>query len=327
MESPPADLPQYERDLIFESLDMNFNRTILESLLQGLYTVIIAITLWTTFSTPKKSGNSFLLTVVITLYILTTVDFGVSWAYQRRAFIQNGDNFFTVFFALQAVGPWLKAYQLVGSISGGISTFIVDITVIWRCWVLWGRRWLIVLILGLCAIVGIIAQSLQIRGTFIDTGNTGGSVAFIDWTLIYLSLTLATTLLCTLLIVYRIVRLASGVSSYGKIVEIVVESSAMYSLTLIVYLVLVARNLESAYYADTIKAYIKVIAPTLLIGRVAAGSNSNPGSQAIVNSTRDRSSVLSRFIVRKRKTVVVCRDAEDPMTSMGSYGKHGREIV
>ncbi|PBK96215.1 hypothetical protein ARMGADRAFT_760083 [Armillaria gallica] len=331
MESPPAGLSQDERDLIFESLDLNFNRMILESLLQGLYTLIVAITLWITFSTPKKSGNSFLLTVVIILYVLTTVAFGVDWAYQRRAFIQNGDNFFAVFFALQAISPWWRASQLVIGISGGLSTFIVDITIIWRCWVFWGRRWLIILIPGLCAIAGTVAKSLQIRSVFINTtsdiGSTGGFAAQIDWALIYLSLTLATTLLCTLLIVYRIVRLASGVSSYGKIVEIVIESSAMYSLTLIVYLALVARNLEAAYYADMIMAYIKVIAPTLLIGRVAAGSKSNPSSQAIVNSTRDRSSVLSRFIVRKRETVVVCRDAEDSMTSMGSYGKHGREVV
>ncbi len=81
-------------------------------------------------STPKKSGNSFLLTVVITLYILMTVAFGVDWAYQRRAFIQNGDNFFTVFFALQAISPWWRASQLVIGISGGLSTFIVDITIV-----------------------------------------------------------------------------------------------------------------------------------------------------------------------------------------------------
>ncbi|KAK0185445.1 hypothetical protein F5146DRAFT_1143899 [Armillaria mellea] len=331
MDSLPTDLPQYERDLIFDSLDLNFNRMILESLLQGMYTLIVAVTLWTTFSTPKKSGNSFLLTVVITLYVLTTVAFGVDWAYDRRAFIQNGENFLTVFNALQAISPWWRVSQLVVGISGGLSTFIVDITIIWRCWVFWGRRWLIVFIPGLCAIAGTVAKSLQIRSTFINTtsdiGNTAGFAAQINWALIYLSLTLATTLLCTLLIVYRIVRLASGVSSYGKIVEIVIESSAIYSLTLIVYLALVARNLESAYYADIIMAYIKVIAPTLLIARVAAGSNSNPSSQAIVNSTRDRSSVLSRFIVRKRETVVVCADAQDSMSSMGSYGKHGREIV
>ncbi|KAK0492339.1 hypothetical protein EDD18DRAFT_1109086 [Armillaria luteobubalina] len=324
MASPPANLSQYKIDLIFDSLDLNFNRMILEGLLQ-------AGTLWTASSTPKKAGNSFLLTVVIVLFVLTTIAFGVDWAYQRRAFIQNGTNFFTVFFALQAISPWWRVSQLVIGISGGLSTFIVDITIIWRCWVFWGRRWLIVVIPSLCAIAGTVAKSLQIRSTFINTtsdiGNTGGFAAQIDWALIYLSLTLATTLLCTLLIVYRIVRLASGVSSYGKIVEIVIESSAMYSLTLIVYLALVARNLDSAYYADIIMAYIKVIAPTLLVGRVAAGSNSNLGSQAIVNSTRDRSSVLSPFVVRKRETVVVCRDAEDSMTSMGSYGKHERGIA
>ncbi|PBK62106.1 hypothetical protein ARMSODRAFT_1089271 [Armillaria solidipes] len=330
MESPPADLSQYERDLIFDSLDLNFNRMILESLFQGMYTLIVAITLWTTFSAPKKSGNSFLLSVVITLYVLTTVAFGVDWAYQRRAFIQNGENFFTVFFALQAISPWWNAYQLVISISGGLSTFIVDVTIIWRCWVLWGRQWRIVLIPGLCAIVGTIAKSLQIHSVFVNTtsdiGNTGGFAADIDWALIYLSLTLATTLLCTILIVYRIVRLSSGISSYRKIVEIVIESSAMYSLTLIAYLALVAKNLESSYYADIIMAYIKVIAPTLLIGRVAAGSNSSSSSEVIVNSTRDRSSVLSRFMARKQETDIVYQDVEDSTSSLGSYyGKSGME--
>ncbi|KAK0244799.1 hypothetical protein EDD85DRAFT_1018384 [Armillaria nabsnona] len=331
MESPPDDLTQYERDVIFESLDSNFNRTILESLLQGLYTLIVAVTLWTTLSAPKKSSNAFLLTVVIALYVLTTVAFGVDWAYQRRAFIENGVNFFTVFSALQAISPWWRASQLLIGISGGLNTFIVDITIIWRCWVLWGRRWLIILIPGLCAIAGTISKSMQIRSTFINTtrdiGNTGGFAADINWTLIYISLTLATTLLCTLLIVYRIFRLASGVSSYGKVVEIVIESSAMYSLTLIVYLALVARNLESSYYADMIMAYIKVIAPTLLIGRVAASSNSNSTSQVIVNSTRDRSSVLSRFMARKQETDIVCRDVEDSTSSLGYCEKSGIESV
>ncbi|SJL17100.1 uncharacterized protein ARMOST_20642 [Armillaria ostoyae] len=331
MEFPPADLSQYERDLIFDSLDLNFNRMILESLLQGMYTLIVAITLWTTFSTSKKSGNSFLLSVVITLYVLATVAFGVDWAYQRRAFIQNGDNFFTIFFALQAICPWWRASQLVIGITGGLSTFIVDITIIWRCWVFWGRQWRIVLIPGLCAIAGTIAKSMQIRSVFINTttdiGNTGGFAADINWALVYISLTLATTLLCTLLIVYRIVRLASGLSSYGNIVEIVIESSAMYSLTLIVYLALVARNLESSYYADMIMAYIKVIAPTLLIGRVAASSNPNSTSPVIVNSTRDRSSVLSRFMARKQETVIVCRDVEDSTPSLGYYEKSGMESV
>ncbi|KAK0485478.1 hypothetical protein EDD18DRAFT_1111429 [Armillaria luteobubalina] len=147
-------------------------------------------------------------------------------------------------------------------ISGSLKTFIVNITIIWCCWVFYEHRWLVVLIPGLCAIDGMITKSMQICSVFINTtsdiGNMGGFAAQIHWALIYLSLTLATTVLCTLLIVYRIVCLASGVSSYRKIVKIVIESSAMYPLTLIVYLALVARNLESSYYADTIMAYIKV---------------------------------------------------------------------
>ncbi|PBK62117.1 hypothetical protein ARMSODRAFT_1025050 [Armillaria solidipes] len=170
----------------------------------GLYTLIVATTLWTTFSSPKKSGNAFFLTVIIILYVLTTVAFGFGWAYERRAFIQNGDNFVNVFSALQAISPWWRAFQLVDGISGGMSTFIVDVTIIWRCWVLWGRRWRIILIPALCAIAGTIAKSLQIRSIFINTtrdiGNTGGFAADTDWALIYISLTLATTLLCTLLV-------------------------------------------------------------------------------------------------------------------------------
>ncbi|KAK0244790.1 hypothetical protein EDD85DRAFT_932795 [Armillaria nabsnona] len=209
-----------------------------------------------------------------------------------------------------------------------MSTFIVDVTIIWRCWVLWGRRRRIIFIPGLCAIVGTISKSTQIRNIFINTsdiGNSGVFAADIDCALIYLSLTLTTNLLCTLLIVHRIVRLASGVSSYGKIVEIVIESSAMYSLTLIVYLALVARNLESSFYADIITAYVKVIAPTLLVGRVTASSNSNSGSQVIIHSTRDPSSTLSRFIVSKRESGLVCQDGEDSMPSLRSCGKPAME--
>ncbi|KAK0460262.1 uncharacterized protein EV420DRAFT_1673457 [Desarmillaria tabescens] len=331
MESPPANLSQHDRNVIFDNLDLNFNRTLLESLLQGLYTFIVAVTLWTTLSSPKKSGNAFLLTVVVILYLLTTIAFGVDWTYQRRAFIQNGDNFFSVFVALQSYWAVVENVPTRGRYWRGNVHVIVDITIIWRCWVFWGRRWCIIIVPALCAVAGTVAKSMQIRSVFINTtnniGETGGFAAEINWPLIYISLTLATTLLCTLLIVYRIVRLAFGVSSYGKIVEIVIESSAIYSLALIVYLALVARNLESSYYADIIMAYVKVIAPTLLVGRVAAGSNSNSNSQTVVHSTRDRSSVLSRFLARKRETIIIGQNVEDSTTSLGSYRKSIVESV
>ncbi len=82
--------------------------------------------------------------------------------------------------------------------------------------------------------------------------------AEIDWSLIYVSLTLATTLICTLLIMYRILQRAPGMNASRKIIEMLIESSAMYSLALIIYLALLSKNLEPGYYADIIAAYVKV---------------------------------------------------------------------
>ncbi len=101
---------------------------------------------------------------------------------------------------------------------------------------------------------------MQIFSVFHDSTNNL-SVQFtvdINWLLIYAVLMLATTVMCTLLIVYRIVQHAPGMSASRKIVEMLIESSAMYSISLIVYLALVSQNSESGYYADTIAAYVRV---------------------------------------------------------------------
>lgn len=112
---------------------------------------------------------------------------------------------------------------------------------------------------------------MQILSIFLsitqDISKTGGFAADIDWVLIYLSLTLATTIVCTLLIVYRIIRHAPRMNASRKIIEMLIESSAMYSLSLIVYLALVSRNSESSYYADIIMAYTKVQLSCIPFGR------------------------------------------------------------
>ncbi len=93
------------------------------------------------------------------------------------------------------------------------------------------------------------------------THDLSGDALFeadIDWSPIYAFLTLATTLMCALLIIYRIVRHAPGMSVSRKIVEMLIESSAIYSVSLIIYLALISKNSESSYYADIIAAYLRV---------------------------------------------------------------------
>ncbi len=79
--------------------------------------------------------------------------------------------------------------------------------------------------------------------------------------MIYLSLLLTTFLTCTLLIVYRILSvngIKTGLRTYRGIVEVIVESAALYSAALIVYIAFVSRNTLGSAYIDVIVASIKV---------------------------------------------------------------------
>ncbi|PBK96135.1 hypothetical protein ARMGADRAFT_1077645 [Armillaria gallica] len=277
MEAPPPDLSQHDKSVILDSLDLTLNITILHASLhgiclspvpevslfniyfEGLYTGIIAITLWITFTSTKRSQHAFLRAMIIMLYVLRTMSFMMICVHQSHAFIEHGNNSYSVFTAL-IEGSWSRACGLVDEITGGISTLLVDIAIIWRCWVLWDRQWRIVSLPIICAAAGIVMKTLQILSTFPmgEISNTGGFVQNINWELIYVVSILITTLVCTILIVYRIVRFAHRLLFFRSSISALIESSSIYTLALILYLVLEGRNMMAAQYGDTFATYIQV---------------------------------------------------------------------
>ncbi len=85
----------------------------------------------------------------------------------------------------------------------------------------------------------------------------------VDWTLVYLSLSLAVTLLCTILIVFRIVTVGranrdAALGGYRSIIEIIVESAALLSIIVIIYMVTYARGAYAEIYIDVIAGTIRV---------------------------------------------------------------------
>ncbi|SJL18790.1 uncharacterized protein ARMOST_22391 [Armillaria ostoyae] len=342
MQAPPTNISQDDMKAMFGVLDLDLNRLILQSLLHGLYTGVVAVTIWTIFSSPKCLRSSFLSTIIIVLYVLSTIAFGIDWAFKRRTFIQYGDNYYRVYTALVDDSPWWRANYLAGSINGGVSTLLVDITIIWRCWILWDYQWRVIFVPIVC-VVGSTAMKIMQMFSDIRTLNDNiskqkGFTVEIDWSLIYVILMLAITLLCTLLIVYRIVRHAPGMSASRKIVEIFIESSAMYSLSLIIYVALVSKNLGAGYYADIIAAYVKVnlhrfaftegsdifkaIAPTLLVGRVSAHANTVSRRQKMVATWANHPPLVGCFREEDANNshVYHCPDDGHQMLS-GSLGK------
>lgn len=105
--------------------------------------------------------------------------------------------------------------------------------------------------------------SIHIKANNIQ--DTASAILWYKWITIYSSLIVSTTLLCTLLIIYRIVTVSStncggiGLWSYKGAIEILVESSLLYSITALISAVLIGkRSVIEGNYVSTITAITRV---------------------------------------------------------------------
>ncbi|SJL15164.1 uncharacterized protein ARMOST_18649 [Armillaria ostoyae] len=286
------DLPDDEVALIFKINDITFNRCIIIGLMHGIYTCVFLQTVWVVCVSRREKnqnriGRKIMLAVIVALYILGTISTAVNWAFTRYSFITHGQKFWTIYSAFYNVSPvkqkpstLFMVENVVSGITGGLQSILADIAMIWRCWTVWGSRWSIIVIPILSMIAGIIAKVFEEYISIQSLLNANDPEAFkptsVDWTTVYLSLSLAVTLLCTILIVFRIVTVGranrdAALGGYRSIIEIIVESAALLSIIVIIYMVTYARGAYTSIYVDAIAASIRGIVPTLIVGRVASG--------------------------------------------------------
>ncbi|KAK0232293.1 hypothetical protein EDD85DRAFT_793135 [Armillaria nabsnona] len=266
----PSDLTDDVKAYIFQFIDAKLNATIMYALSYGIYTGILIVTLWNIFINKCWPIRQALVVVIILLHALITINVAGTWSWIYFAFIKNGQSFWTVYLNL---GEGTPAIYWVTNITASISTILADLYMIWCCWMVWGQHWLVVLLPICSLVVMIVSRSMTVYYSDI---NTLRSMAVS--LMLYVSFTLATTLYCTLLIIYRIVAVAGvrhGVMGQLGVprhfIEVLVESSALYSISLILYLTFVICGNLGEYYSDVIAGIAKGVAPTLLIGRAAAG--------------------------------------------------------
>ncbi|KAK0185773.1 hypothetical protein F5146DRAFT_1227444 [Armillaria mellea] len=255
------DLSDDDKALTFHTLDVYLNQTILFAFLQGIYTGIVAYTVSRIFSRRRDVGINAMALVIMVLCILTSIDFALYWLAAVYSFIHHGQNFWTAITTCDLPSDMTKLFRVGPGVVGCISTIITDFAMVWRCLIVWGRHWIIILLPLVFMAIGTAFKILQIRAA-VQVPESAINIK--TYTAIYISLILATTLLCTLLIVYCIL-------TYGNIIEIIVESAALYSTTLIIYVVFLFQNGENAGYLNSIAEIIKGVAPTLLVGRVISG--------------------------------------------------------
>ncbi|KAK0224089.1 hypothetical protein IW262DRAFT_873040 [Armillaria fumosa] len=249
-----------------------------------LYTGILAVTLWNT-STMNKSRHisQAMVVIILLLYIATIIDLSFTWLEIHSMFIDHGQNLLTKYVVYISPGT---VTSIGAGVVGAICSILADSTMIWRCWLVWGRRWPAILlpVIFLLSATGTITSTFylanlsskfcavfKIIGTYKGYINPYGST--FEY-VVYTSFMLASTLWCTSFIIYRVVtvvRAGGGLRDYYHVLEVLVESSALYSISLILCIAFLTRNAISLIYFDTLAAAARGVAPTILVGRVAAG--------------------------------------------------------
>lgn len=258
---------------------------IVEDWFHGLYTAGIFLTLWviftnSAFTMERKAG---LTAIVLSMYICSTMHCSLQWYYYSKAIDDNelpgGPG---LLFSLTHLAPWLEA---TGDTFFCLNILIADILFIWRCWVVWQRRWVVVIlpiIMSTCGI-GMAARFIVAQVTLETSGDAFTSIKrrndFLAFSTAYFVLSIATSLFTTTFLALRIVMVQRAAvkatghrkNPFSAAVEIPVESAALYSLTLLIFVILNVTKNVNAFYAQNIHAQMTGIAPMLIILRVAAG--------------------------------------------------------
>ncbi|KAJ6560372.1 hypothetical protein B0H19DRAFT_1260982 [Mycena capillaripes] len=142
-----------------------------------------------------------------------------------------------------------------GSVCWLLVTLVADVFIVFRTFIVWNRRWLVIIIPSLLCLANTITSVLAIISLSDLDGASMWSV--VDWLNAVVSLTLSTNIICTGLISFRIIRVYRqvagmvsrklGRSDSIKILSVIVESAAIYTTVLLATLV-VARIEGFAVY-------------------------------------------------------------------------------
>ncbi|SJL18474.1 uncharacterized protein ARMOST_22063 [Armillaria ostoyae] len=289
----PLDLTGDDSAYIFQFLDAQLNCGMLYALLHGVYTGILAVTLWNIcepgalHSDLQAEVNSTvidkhwpirraLVVIIILLYVLITIGFAVGWSSMHSAFIGNGQSFRTVYLKLNS----MRAFYLETGITASASTSLTDLYMIWCCWVVWGRRWLIILLPIFFLLSAMLSKIMAVYHEYVN-----GSADVFP-------------------VLYTSQGAEGRLGVFHRFVEALVESSAPYSVSLILFLAFAIRDDLIMHYFDIVAGIVKGIAPTLLVGRITAGHRARPddswqGSVMASASIRSRSQGHSQTSFRE----------------------------
>jgi hypothetical protein len=230
------------------------------------YHVINSATLFPGSLRERSEKRLYCFTLTILwMTIITCV--GLDWAHSRSIFILNNESPFTMAAAIS-----LDSNNMFKQLPQALGPVVADGLLIWRCYMLWESKWIrSILLLPLIAstVMGIMAIALW------DTHNLTSALLIS----LQLLLSAVTTLSATFLIglkIFLVTRRSPMRRSYKKVMEILIHSAALVSVSLVIGSILdlmsmhIPNNLQTTgdiirYELDT---YFDIIQTPLLVSNL-----------------------------------------------------------
>ncbi|PPQ72129.1 hypothetical protein CVT26_006869 [Gymnopilus dilepis] len=260
-------------------LSTSLNTPMLSSFLAGLYTLTYLYSLYAYLARQPKRGQGMAATLTA-LYLVYLWNFIVRWFYLNWQFVQNTNH---TLFSPNWPTPYPQLFLILSLTSYSTLSLIADGLLIWRCFYAWDRSVLVITVPVCFWVLEIVLLTIfGSRGTLTPHES-----------LILLAVTAAssfvvclTSLTASALIAHRVIYVVKASTRPTRglmhVVDIVVQSSALYSVVYLAYsisLVVEAATLSNgdatsilaatvASYLESLVSAVAGLAPTIMVIRV-----------------------------------------------------------
>ncbi|KAG2747194.1 hypothetical protein P692DRAFT_201773328 [Suillus brevipes Sb2] len=216
--------------------------TVLEGILYGFSVLLFIGTLWSlTYKRHMQDINRPILIVAILLFILSTAHMVVNIIRAEDGLVRDRDMYPAgpaAYFADVSQQTYVIKHSFYV-----MQTLLADGVVIYRCYVVWQSVWIVVLPIMLwCSVAttGVIALYS------VSQASTGSGIfvkALAQWVAAFFASTIATNLLSSGLLAYRIWIIQRGVAAVRRgtvmpIVRVLIDAAILYSAALLTALIL-----------------------------------------------------------------------------------------
>ncbi|KAG8215790.1 hypothetical protein J3R82DRAFT_7698 [Butyriboletus roseoflavus] len=264
-----------------------FTGLITFSLLYGVYFVLFLGSLYVLFY-KKMAGqvNSIILGGTILQFILISVCYGIRWDRIYTAFITNGGTPDGPLLFLAQLNDWR---ELSSTALWAVTGALGDVMFIYRLYIVWDYR-LQPCLAPLALLTGSLASTIGLISVLERPITTAYTINLTRWVYAFLSFNLAQNILVNVLIIARIWRINARATSLRigatlwPTVVVLMESGALYSSFVLVFLVTYACQNNAAMIMTDMVLPIMGIAFNIIIVRVGISSKDNSTGKSGSNS-------------------------------------------